>query len=281
MICYLTLGLGNEPTASDIQIGFPTLPQVDNPLHTKVIRGWLRSCNDTHQCYTPNTEFFPTRVVYVGPVGSPTVRLICDTKSIPEKEPYLALSHQWGPAEEHRRFCTYARDVENCPVEKIIRVHHLPRTFRDAVFVTRNLGIPYLWIDSLCIIQDSSDDWDAESQLMEQVYSSAYATIAASCARGTNDGFLKPRVERQSVTLTKDDGSTYYLCDVIDNFQADVEQGELSKRAWVLQERALSRRTIYFTEKQTYWECGGGVRCETLTRMNKYVQQSSSNTTNP
>jgi hypothetical protein len=59
----------------------------------------------------------------------------------------------------------------------------------------------------------------------------------------------------------------YFLCDAIDNFDLDVDQGELNKRGWVLQERALSRRTIYFTEKQTYWECGGGVRCETLTKM--------------
>jgi hypothetical protein len=67
----------------------------------------------------------------------------------------------------------------------------------------------------------------------------------------------------------KADEALYYLCDAIDDFSGDVEQGELNKRGWVFQERALSRRTIYFAEKQTYWECGKGVRCETLKKTSK------------
>jgi hypothetical protein len=55
----------------------------------------------------------------------------------------------------------------------------------------------------------------------------------------------------------------------MDKFQVDVLGGTLNTRAWVLQERALSRRTLHFTDRQTYWECGGGVRCETLTYMRK------------
>ena len=63
----------------------------------------------------------------------------------------------------------------------------------------------------------------------------------------------------------------FCVCEAIDDFYRDVDQGELNQRGWVLQERALSRRTIYFTETQSYWECGGGVRCETMTKMKKYV----------
>jgi hypothetical protein len=72
--------------------------------------------------------------------------------------------------------------------------------------------------------------------------------------------------------MTADDGSQFHLCDVIDKFDSDVEQGELNKRGWVLQERALSRRTMHFTETQTYWECGEGVWCETFTKTKKYVE---------
>jgi hypothetical protein len=61
----------------------------------------------------------------------------------------------------------------------------------------------------------------------------------------------------------------FYVCEAIDDFQHDVIDGRLNKRGWVLQERALARRTIYFTENQTYWECGEGVRCETLAKMRK------------
>lgn len=150
-----------------------------------------------------------------------------------------------------------------------MNVANFPKTFRDAIEITRALEIPYLWIDSLCIVQDDQEDWKIESRLMEQVYSNAYVTIAASCATGTYDGFLKPRPHRDCVRVKVGATSTVYVCDAIDDFTRDVENGQLNRRGWVLQERALARRTIYFADKQTYWECGQGVRCETLTKMNK------------
>ncbi|KAK1991581.1 hypothetical protein LX36DRAFT_715955 [Colletotrichum falcatum] len=150
----------------------------------------------------------------------------------------------------------------------------LPKTFRDAVTMTRKLKIQYLWIDSLCIIQnpgkgeneEAKADWEREAKLMEKVFSSAYLTIAASCAEHKFHGFLHPRKPRQTVTMRADDGARFHVCEVIDNFDLDVEQGELNRRAWVLQERALSRRTIHFTQNQAYWECGEGIRCETFTK---------------
>jgi hypothetical protein len=156
-----------------------------------------------------------------------------------------------------------------------IAYKELPSTFQHAVHITRSLGIKYLWIDSLCIIQGDPEDWAHESGLMEQVFSSAYATIAATRASGTHDGFLHPRSARRAVTMTRDNGQ-YYVCEAIDNFLQDVDHADLNNRAWVLQERALSRRTIHFTKRQTYWECGEGVRCETLTKMRKLVATISS-----
>lgn len=155
-------------------------------------------------------------------------------------------------------------------------MNELPKTFQDAIHVTRALGFQYLWIDSLCIVQDDAEDWAAESRRMEHVFSSAYVTIAASCASGTGDGFLQSRMPRKFVPVTRPNGVQYAFCETIDNFDLDVEKGELNKRGWVLQERALSRRTIFFTKTQTYWECGGAVRCETLTKMKKYTCPSSS-----
>jgi len=153
----------------------------------------------------------------------------------------------------------------------------LPAIYLDAISIAREVNIDYIWIDSLCIIQkdtddplDKGEDWKTEAERMEQVYRSAYITIAASCAGSIAEHFLKTPPERQSVVMNKDNAS-YYLCENINDFKWDVEEGELNKRAWVLQERALSRRTVYFTEKQTYWECGEGMRCETLTRAKKYV----------
>jgi hypothetical protein len=104
---------------------------------------------------------------------------------------------------------------------------------------------------------------------MEDVFSFSYCTIAASAANGSDDGFIMPHPQRECVTLQDSQGSTFYVCEAIDDFRSDVELGDLNKRGWVFQERALSRRTIYFTKTQVYWECGKGVHCETLTKMSK------------
>ncbi|RSL99016.1 hypothetical protein CEP52_009960 [Fusarium oligoseptatum] len=110
---------------------------------------------------------------------------------------------------------------------------------------------------------------------METIFSSAYCVIAASRASGTSSGFLKPRATRTFIRVDEYTDSPTYICEAIDDFQHHVIEGDLNKRGWVLQERALARRTIYFTKSQTYWECGQGVRCETLTRMTKQVQYRS------
>jgi hypothetical protein len=228
------------------------LPKVGSPTHIRVLAAWIRSCDEMHQCYPHNLAFLPTRVLDVGDGDSGTVRLSCGTRG--QQGRYLALSHRWGSPEQHRKFCTYTTNIEK--FKQSIDISEFPRTFRDAIYITRRLGVQYIWIDSLCIIQDDPEDWSTESKLMEQVFSSAYITIVASCASGTDDGFLKTRPDRHCVTMQEpSSGEAYYVCDSIDNFHLDVEQGELSKRGWVLQERALSRRSIYLTETQSYWEC--------------------------
>jgi hypothetical protein len=246
------------------------MPDAGSSTHIKVLAEWIRSCDNSHHCYPRDVAFLPTRVLDVSNSSSGTVSLFCETRGHTSPGKYLALSHQWGSPLQHKKFCTYKRNIDK--LKQGINVSDLPKTFQDAVSITRELGIQYLWIDSLCIIQDDENDWDMESKLMEQVFSSAYATIAASCASGTDDGFLKAYTDRQCVTVETGSGARYYLCDAIDDFSLHVEQGELNKRGWVLQERALSRRTIYFTGTQSYWECGGGVRCETMTQMKKYVR---------
>ncbi|KAI8213173.1 Mitogen-activated protein kinase kinase kinase YODA [Colletotrichum sp. SAR 10_76] len=152
-----------------------------------------------------------------------------------------------------------------------IDFHVLPDTFKDAVTITRELNIRYLWIDSLCIIQGPDGDFTEQSKHMEDVFSSAYCVLAASRAAGQCDGFLGDRVGRDYITFSRGEDEVYHVCEEIDNFQGDVIDGALNQRGWVLQERALARRTIYFTEKQTYWECGGGIRCETFTKLKNNI----------
>ena len=118
---------------------------------------------------------------------------------------YLALSHCWGgPAtDEGKKYCT---TPENIPRRlNGFTYEDMPKTFQDAVQVTRKLGKHFLWIDSHCIIQEEEGkiDWERESKLMEQVFSSAYCTIAATSATGWKEGFLERESTIQSVRVQR------------------------------------------------------------------------------
>ncbi|EFX06507.1 protein kinase domain containing protein [Grosmannia clavigera kw1407] len=103
-------------------------------------------------------------------------------------------------------------------------------------------------------------DFEQEAQKMEDVFSLAYCVLAACSARGQSDGMFSPRPERHVVMLAQINKVPIYVCNFIDNFQHDVLQSNLSGRGWVLQERALARRTVYFSQTQLYWECGDGIK---------------------
>lgn len=182
-----------------------------------------------------------------------------------EKGQWAALSHQWGAAPH---FSTTRKNLEHH--KNGLVAADLPATFRDAVIVTRALGIPFLWIDSLCILQGPDGDFDQQAKRMEHVYSGAYCVLAPTRRSGHYAGFLQARNERDSVALLQDgQKEPFYICENIDDFNKDVLEGDLNSRSWVLQEHALARRTVYFANSQTYFECGNGVRCETMMHMTK------------
>ncbi|KAI1130720.1 hypothetical protein F5Y10DRAFT_262869 [Nemania abortiva] len=244
-------------------LGFPTLPKPRTDVYFDLIRQWLRDCDDKHDCISRYHSPMPTRLIDVGQRGAPTVHLHYTNRN--ELGVYVALSHRWGDDTVDGNFRTTSSMIDK--LKQGFDLKMLPKTFQDTVEVTREIKVRFLWIDSICIIQDDSTDWETESRRMEQVFSSAYCVLAAGSSGGTSDGFLHAHPQRDVVALESISQDRLYVCDSIDNFHDDVEQGELNKRGWVLQERALSRRTLHFTGKQMYWECGEGVRCQTLTKM--------------
>ncbi|KAF2500445.1 hypothetical protein BU16DRAFT_247175 [Lophium mytilinum] len=260
------------PTDNSIPIGFAKLPEAGEHTHLEVIRQWLNNCDvkHSHSAYQPATQEdksrdiptkrLPTRLIDVGKSDDKTVRLWeTGPKDIGE---WIALSYQWGaPPHFDTNRSNLKKHINGIDFET------LPATFKDAVIVTRGLGIRYLWIDSLCIIQGTGGDFNQEARRMEDVYSGAYCVIAASCATGHYSGFLQARNDRDYVTLQNENQTPFYICQAIDDFNAHVSEGALNRRGWVLQEHALARRSIFFTKHQTYWECGDGVRCETMTKM--------------
>lgn len=250
---------------SHIQLGRPQLPPIASQCYYNILRQWLTDCDAEHPgCQAQKLGPLPTRLMHITDHEKPAISL-SETRDFETLE-YVALSHPWG---EGPHFCTTLANIDTH--RNSIDFEKLPATFQDAVRATRELGFEYLWIDSICIIQGEGGDFEQEAKRMEDVFSSASCVLAASSARGQHDGFLGPRIpERECLTFETGPGlPPLYVSPFMDNFNEDVLESSLSKRGWVLQERALARRTIYFTDNQTYWECGGGVRCETLTKMDK------------
>ena len=244
------------------------------PAYLTLLREWLRQCDDSHSCNKRSVEteaFLPTRLLYVGNTNDPdSLRLNVATGV--DRAKYIALSHRWGTLsdDEKKEFCTTKDNVD----QRLsgFNISSLPKTFQDAIKVTRALHVPYLWIDSLCIIQagDNGKDWESESRRMESVFSSAYCIIAATSARDMKEGFLDRKVSPEHLYVQDTSGQRSYICAVTDDFGVDVDKAELNTRAWVMQERVLSRRSVHFSANQMYWECGQGVYCENLTAMKRY-----------
>jgi hypothetical protein len=251
-----------------MNVGLPAGPTPGSELHSLLMKNWLHVCDNSHHDHGPassSEKQLPTRVLDVGTSqNSDDLCLLVTSEG--QKGKYIALSHCWGTEKFLATTTASLDDFQNK-----IPFQELPQTFRDAIIVTRILGIQYLWIDSLCIIQEGDDmaDWRRESGRMEEVFSSAYCTLAATSAIDPTKGFLTSPSPSQSVMIpdTKDKNLRVYVDTINDNFSQDVEMGVLNKRAWVLQERALSRRTIHFTKGQTYFECGSVIRSDNLTEI--------------
>ncbi len=250
------------------------MPKDDNQRFA-LFRAWLRLCDKTHDCTASRrTVEMPTRLLHVADTDN--LRLVSvgdiakphDSGASIRTNGYIALSHCWGKTDPGK-VPPYCTTKSNRTSREIIgfKATDLPRTFQDAIETVRGLGLQYLWIDSLCIIQDDEQDWERESSAWKDAYASAYCTLAATSAIDSFAGFLERKVNNEYICVRDDSDQQSYVRIGIADFDEEVEKAELNKRAWVLQERLLSCRTIHFGAKQAYWECGEGVRGEDLTRM--------------
>lgn len=229
---------------------------------------WRRDCAENHaKCNKKYTALrYPTRLSDVGALGEATQVRLCLTVDYMPIEPYVALSHCWGNPQHVPRLTTQNEDVLRAGFD----VASLPKTYVDAICVARRLRVRWLWIDSLCIIQDSADDWRHEAGSMGQIYQNSILTIAAldgaDCTRGCffdrNPSLVEcPRIRAQwSPTLTFAEPYLLVNCDVWNR----VCKAPLARRAWCFQERLLSTRMLYFARKQIYWECLAQTACESL-----------------
>jgi hypothetical protein len=231
----------------------------------KVARRWLETCFDSHsKCgQTQRPKWMPTRLLDIGTQDSKFIHL-CLTDETPGILPYTTLSHCWGEIEIKRLLNDNLTEMI-----KGIRIDELPQTFQDAITITRRLSIRYLWIDSLCIVQDSSEDWARQSSMMGKVYQNGYCNIAATGAPDGRTGcFLerdpmlaqKCRVKVETPLPKFDLKPGLYDLVPRNLWEHGLSNGPLNKRAWVAQERILAPRMLHFASNQLFWECNELVR---------------------
>jgi hypothetical protein len=221
------------------------------------VRDKLRMCIDRHpscQNHADDLVYMPKRVLDLGVVGNENrevhlrapVRLV-ESINLTGDRTYACLSHRWDSS--GRTIIT-----EQATYEKHrngLRFEDLDLAYQETVYIMRQLAMRYLWVDSLCIIQDDTEDWEVESKKMSMVYNRALFTIARQCESNTSLRCLPDLSHRVSDLYISP--PIYARPTIKHMWEGDVFP--LSKRGWVYQERLLSPRTIHFSDQEISWEC--------------------------
>lgn len=218
----------------------------------------MQECEERHQqCPKKSVSWLPTRVIDVGQlIGSSSLRLhVCDHN---EKAPYAALSYCWGVEQQVITTTGSIAAFQSGIIES-----SLPKTIQDAIRITRGLQIQYLWVDALCIIQDSVEDKSAEINKMGRIYKNASITIAALDAATAFDGFIR-EVQPLDGALMPFSLPNHRECSIklvpvthlpYPGTHSDHDIHLLDTRGWALQEFLLSPRLLLFSQTEVLWQC--------------------------
>ncbi|MCJ1399894.1 hypothetical protein MMC11_003097 [Xylographa trunciseda] len=242
----------------------------------KLARLWYDNCCKNHGCAARlDSRFVPTRLVEI--LSTPTLDQlewrVSATSEIPRTNisGFITVSHRWDSR------ITAKLTRENMAQLRSFRpVSYLPQNFQTAISIAKHLGISYLWVDSLCIIQDSQQDWAKESLVMKDVYqqSSLNIVIGLTAQLSSERKVLSdPAVCRLNWEMSFWDSillrpfrqstrSRRFCITYADFWNHSVYDTELSDRAWIFQELMLSSRTLHLYDSQIIWECGALKACE-------------------
>ncbi|OCK75828.1 HET-domain-containing protein [Lepidopterella palustris CBS 459.81] len=238
---------------------------------------WLQQCLEKHEhCQNNSNANLPRRVLDLGaPELGGSLQLYETTGN--EAARYICLSHCWGDARYPAKTTALTIDQNKANIPWI----SLPKTFQDAITLARWLKVRYLWIDSLCIIQDSKQDWMKESAKMIDIYRGSFLTIAATGSTSDHGGCFtdaSPQSKAQRLTGHSADGKPYdfYFRTPLNHTTFGGYYGRapdkehyfwlrdfpLLDRAWCYQEILLSPRVLHFSNDEMFWECMEHTTCE-------------------
>ncbi|KAI1080665.1 heterokaryon incompatibility protein-domain-containing protein [Whalleya microplaca] len=235
-------------------------PQLQSPLHTRavissrqdfgLIRTWMSRCHSEHgiDCQ----PYYPSRFLGF------TLRVIdvedgC-VREAPSECHYIALSYVWGRVEQLSLTSSTYEDLSKPTA--LSRSSGIPSTIRDAMTMCRRLGERYLWVDTLCIIQDSDTDKSEQISHMDEIYAGAVLTIVNAGASSANDPI--PGVECDSNSRIPGPSHKVgglQLSVVTANISTMMSQSAWEQRGWTFQENVLSKRLLVVTESLTFFRC--------------------------
>lgn len=240
---YLSPGQRHPPEAHHLS---PTIRPSDLSSASSSINcaiQWLRECSTEHaQCRAfvkkqeerkDTKSFAPTRLLDVGSASDPYLRLVEMEDTEHGFERYITLSHCWGDPKQYIPLKLLRDNKED--FYRRIEYDSLPLTFKESVDVCKALGVKYLWIDSLCIIQDDNADWIKESGKMHLIYRNSYCNIAAASSLDAREGVLQyQRPMWLSPEIVPFRGDLYRMTTA-NYFEDEIKKSPLARRAWVQQ----------------------------------------------
>lgn len=239
-------------------------------------RNCINDCLESHEkCNSQrDSSFLPTRLINVAkslPDGDPRLE---ERRRVPSGSRYVALSYCWGGVKPDcmTTLATVSDRMKKIPWDT------LPATFQDAVHFTRSLGVDYLWIDSVCIIQGDEEDWIKEAGNMFHVYKDSYVTLAALGGVDSNRGLrsssnradstlvaeLQVGDSRWPVYIHREHYLTGFKWERQPSHETlrDEDNYPLLSRAWTYQERMISPRVLFFTNSEVIFQCFSDADCE-------------------
>ncbi|PQE04863.1 HET domain-containing protein [Rutstroemia sp. NJR-2017a BBW] len=225
---------------------------------------WLENCTKKHTHCSENPQKktpLPLRVLDLGNTAdSEKICLSVGEKGKERFGSYIALSYCWGTGTgKAPLYCTTAENIDN--FKSGVDIHTLPKTFIDSILLCKHLGVNYIWIDAMCIIQGDANDWNEQAPQMGDIYSNAIFTIAAATGDNSQSGLFVDRDPRPNypATLncqyTTEDGLTTSATFLTCKDFVNEKRGHLDTRGWTFQEYYLPSRTLRFSQFGMYWSC--------------------------
>jgi hypothetical protein len=241
----------------------PTAPLQHNPpvqeskrFDFHELEGWLKECQN-HPCF-PADELLHSL---------PDHFRVIDVKSScifqpQERVEYCALSYVWG--DNDQQFKLDSSNEKQAEVPGFLKGVPLPRTIEDAIALCEDIGCLYLWVDSLCIVQDDEKNKHTQIASMAEVYSQSLVTFIAATGSDSNAG-LAPYGGRNSVIpyLIRRIPLGTFVASLSPQIAAqEIATSTWASRGWTLQEYALARRVLFFTGSYAFLRCKEALRCE-------------------